>query len=82
MPKEITNLLEGRALREVVNVVAVVRKNAALAVEITNRRGRGDDVLEAAFGFWFFHGHKSDDIRRVGAFGDLVNSRSGELAFI
>ena len=38
VPQQVADLLERRALREVVNVVAVVRKNAAIAVQITDGR--------------------------------------------
>ena len=48
MPEQIADFFEGRALlgvREIVNVVAVIRENASRAVEIANRRVAGDNVL-------------------------------------
>ena len=57
VPEQVADLLEGRPLREVVDVVAVVRKNAAIAVQVTDGRRRGDDVFEAGFGFRFVDSH-------------------------
>jgi hypothetical protein len=51
MPQEEADLFERGELREIVDVVPAVREHAALAIEITNRRRRGDDVLEPALRF-------------------------------
>ena len=50
MPEEITDFLERRVPREVVNVVAAVGQHAAVAVEVTDRRRTGDGVFESGFG--------------------------------
>ena len=51
MPEQVADLLEGRELGQVVDVVAAVGEHAALAVEIADRRRRRDDVLEPGFAF-------------------------------
>ena len=48
MPQEITDFLERRLFGEIVNVVAAMTQDTALAVEIADGRGRHDDVFEAA----------------------------------
>src|SRR3989304_533694 len=53
VPQQIADFLERHAalgIRQVVNVVPVIRQNAALAVEIADRRLAGDNVLETGFG--------------------------------
>ena len=51
MPEQKTDLLEGRRLREIVDVVAAVGEHTAIAIEITDR-GRGrDNVFKSAFSF-------------------------------
>ena len=57
VPEQVADLLERRALREIVNVVAVVRKNAAIAIQITDGRSRGDDVFQAGFRLRFVYSH-------------------------
>ena len=50
VPEQVADLFEGGGFREIVDVVAAVREDTAIAVEITDR-GRGrDDVLEPALG--------------------------------
>src|SRR4051812_18416918 len=52
MPQQVAHLLEGRRLRQIVDVVPAVGEDAALAIQITDRRRRRDNVLEtAALGF-------------------------------
>ena len=57
VPQEVAHLLERRPFREIVNVVAVVRKNAAIPIQITDGGSRGDDVFKAGFGFRFVYSH-------------------------
>jgi len=52
VPQKKARFFKGRAairVREIVNVVALIRENAAIAVELTNRRFAGDDVFQAGF---------------------------------
>ena len=49
VPQQIADFLERRVLGEIVDVVAAIRQHAALAVQITDGRGRDDDVFEAGF---------------------------------
>ena len=50
MPEEVADFLEGRVLRQLVDVVAAVREHAAVAVEIADgRRGR-DGIFEPGLG--------------------------------
>src|SRR5262245_45702259 len=59
MPKEKTDFLEGdavRRVRKVVDVVSAVGQDAAIAVDITNRRFAGDNILEASLGLHFTDG--------------------------
>ena len=58
VPEQVADLLERRALGEIVNVVAVVRKNAAIPVQVTDGGGRGDDVFEAGLGLRFVYSHQ------------------------
>jgi hypothetical protein len=51
MPQEITDLLERRAAREVVDVVPVVGEHPTVAVQVTDGRRGGDDIFETGFGF-------------------------------
>ena len=62
VPQEVTDLLERRALRQIVNVVPVVRQHATIAVEITDGRRRGHDVFETGLGLRF-GGHAGDSIK-------------------
>ena len=57
VPEQVAHLLERRPFREVVDVVAVVRKNAAIAIQVTDGGGRGDYVFQAGFGLRFFYSH-------------------------
>jgi hypothetical protein len=63
MPQQVADLFERRPAREVVNVIAVVRKNAAIPIQVTDGGGRGDYVFQAGFGFRFVYSHNSDDIK-------------------
>ncbi len=48
VPEEVADLLEGHAalgVRQVVNVVALVREDAAVAIQVTDGGGTDDDVL-------------------------------------
>ena len=68
VPEQVTDLLERRSPREVVDVVPVVREHTAIAIEIANRRRCGDDVFETSFGLRFGrHG------------GRISGARSSEL---
>src|SRR5688572_922879 len=57
MPEQVADLLEGGGLRQVVDVVPAIREHAAIAVEVTDRRGRRDDVLEPALWLVYRCGH-------------------------
>ena len=48
VPEQIADLLERRAARQIVDVVAEVRQHAAVAIQVTDGRGGGDDVFEPA----------------------------------
>ena len=65
VPQQVADLLERRALRQIVDVVAEIRQHATIAVEITDGGRRGDDVFETGLGL------------RVGGHG-LILSRSQE----
>jgi hypothetical protein len=53
VPEQITDFLERCPLREIVDVVPVVREHAAIAVEITDRRGCRNHILQPGFGLRF-----------------------------
>ena len=50
IPQEVTDFFERRVLREIVNVVPAIRQHPAIAVEIADRRRRGDRVFEPRLG--------------------------------
>ena len=50
VPEQVADFLERRAAREIVDVVAVVRQHAAIAIEVADRGRGGDDVFEPALG--------------------------------
>jgi hypothetical protein len=53
VPQQETDLFERRAafrVREIVNVVSVIREHAARAVEVADCGFAGDDVFQTAFG--------------------------------
>ena len=52
MPEEVADLLERARFGQVVHVVPAVGEHPAIAVEIADRRRRGDDVLESSLGFF------------------------------
>jgi len=74
VPEEVTHLFE-RGVDEIVDIVPVVRKNAALPVEITDRRRRGDHVFEAAFRLRFRCAHCHLMISEVVVRGPPANVR-------
>ena len=50
VPEQVADLLERRVPGEIVDVVAAVGEHAAIAVEITDRRGGGDGIFETRLG--------------------------------
>ena len=53
VPEQEADLLERRAalgVRQIVDVVALIRQHAPVAVEVADRRFAGDDVFEAGLG--------------------------------
>src|SRR4030095_7196941 len=57
VPEEVADLLEARALGQVLDVVASVGEAAVGAVEITELRRGGDDPLESAHELTAFLAH-------------------------
>jgi hypothetical protein len=57
MPQQIADLLERCAPGEIVDVVTVIGEHSAIAVEVTDRRCRRDDVFEPGLRLLSFYCH-------------------------
>src|SRR5690606_37624878 len=47
VPQQVADLLEGGRPGEIVDVVPTIGEHTAVAVDVAQRRGRGDHVLQA-----------------------------------
>jgi hypothetical protein len=67
VPEQEADLLEGGPSGQVVNVVARIGEDAAVSIQVTNRRRGCDDILETGFG-GRFRRHEANDTRKASGF--------------